>query len=182
MADEPVRLSPYDPAWPERFEAERALLEEAIGDHVTGGIHHVGSTAVAGLEAKPIIDVLAGVADLESSRAAFEPLARLGYLHAPYRAGEMHWFCKPDPAARTHHLHLVPTGSPRFEDELAFRDALRADADLAAAYAALKRRLAAEHGADRDAYTDAKTAFVQAALHRVRERRIRAYDADAPSR
>jgi GrpB-like predicted nucleotidyltransferase (UPF0157 family) len=94
MADEPVRLSPYDPAWPERFEAERALLEEAIGDHVTGGIHHVGSTAVAGLEAKPIIDVLAGVADLESSRAAFEPLARLGYLHAP---------CSPSatPCART---------------------------------------------------------------------------------
>ena len=85
-------------------------------------IHHVGSTAVPGLDAKPTIDILVGVENLESSRSYFEPLARLDYLYAPYRPQEMHWFCKPDPARRTHHLHLVPRASSRYAEELNFRD------------------------------------------------------------
>lgn len=129
-----------------------------------GGIHHVGSTAVPGLEAKPIIDILAGIEDLEAGRACFEPLGELGYLHAPYLPEEMHWFCKPDPARRTHHLHLVPEGSPRYRDELAFRDRLRADSGLAARYAMLKRELAERHPDDREAYTEGKGAFVRAVL------------------
>jgi GrpB-like predicted nucleotidyltransferase (UPF0157 family)/ADP-ribose pyrophosphatase YjhB (NUDIX family) len=119
--DEPVRVVPYDATWPERFLAERAALSSSIADWAVGGIHHVGSTAVPGLEAKPVIDILIGVDDLETSRQCFEQLAALGYLYAPYRADEMHWFCKPDPGHRTHHLHLVPTDSPRFRDELASR-------------------------------------------------------------
>jgi GrpB-like predicted nucleotidyltransferase (UPF0157 family) len=164
--DEPVRIVPYDPAWPARFERERKLLEDAIGTWVSGGIHHVGSTAVPGLAAKPVIDILAGVRDLASSRACFEPLERLGYVYAPYRAGEMHWFCKPHPSHRTHHLHLVPTGSPRFRAELAFRDHLRAHPEEAVKYAALKRRLAAALAHDREAYTAAKAAFIDASLAR----------------
>jgi GrpB-like predicted nucleotidyltransferase (UPF0157 family) len=74
---------PSDPAWPGRFELERAALEEVIGEWLEGDIHHVGSTAVPGLEAKPVIDILAGVGDLESARACFAPLASLGYLYAP---------------------------------------------------------------------------------------------------
>ena len=93
-----------------------------MGSWVAGGIHHVGSTAVPGLDAKPIIDILVGVDDLVASRGCFESLADLEYLYAPYRADEMHWFCKPDPGRRTHHLHLVPGDSSRFRDELAFRD------------------------------------------------------------
>src|SRR5262249_12371857 len=98
------------------------------------------------------------------SRAAFGPLAELEYLYAPYLADQMHWFCKPDPRRRTHHLHLAPEGNDRFRDELAFRDLLRADATAAADYLALKRRLAAEFEHDRDAYTDAKTEFIARAL------------------
>jgi GrpB-like predicted nucleotidyltransferase (UPF0157 family) len=164
-ADEPIRLAPPDPGWPARFELERAALEEAIGKWVRGGVHHVGSTAVPGLEAKPIIDILAGIRDLETGRACFEPLARLDYLYAPYLPEAMHWFCKPDPARRTHHLHLVPVGSQRYHDELAFRDLLRADPQLADRYAALKRELAERHGNDREAYTEAKSAFVRDALN-----------------
>ena len=167
MEQEPVRVVPYDPEWPSRFESERALLEEAVGHHAVGGIHHVGSTAVPGLAAKPVIDILVGVADLPSSRACFEPLAALDYQYAPYRTEEMHWFCKPHPLRRTHHLHLVPVDTPRFRDELAFRDALRGDPGLAAEYAALKRRLAAELEHDREAYTEAKGGFVRAVLERV---------------
>lgn len=163
-SDEPIEVVPYDPRWPGRFEEERDALDEAIGDWVTGGVHHVGSTAVPGLGAKPVIDILAGVDSLEASRACFGPLARLGYLYAPYCAEEMHWFCKPHPRRRTHHLHLVPAGSGRFRDELAFRDALRASPDLAKAYAAAKHRLAASFKHDREGYTAAKATFIHEAL------------------
>jgi GrpB-like predicted nucleotidyltransferase (UPF0157 family) len=161
---EPVRLAPYDPVWPESFERERAALDDAIGDWAVGGIHHIGSTAVPGLAAKPIVDILVGVEDLESSRACFEPLAELEYLYAPYLAEQMHWFCKPHPARRTHHLHLAPAGGVRYAEELAFRDRLRADPETAAAYEALKRDLAKRFPDDRDAYTEAKTEFIAAAL------------------
>ena len=134
-------MVPYDESWPERFEQERTALTRFIRPWVSGEIHHVGSTAVPGLDAKPIIDILVGVVSLEASRGAFGPLAGLNYLYAPYRTEEMHWFCKPDPSRRTHHLHLVPVGSRRFKEELAFRDRLRADQQVAAEYAALKHEL-----------------------------------------
>jgi GrpB-like predicted nucleotidyltransferase (UPF0157 family)/GNAT superfamily N-acetyltransferase len=164
LESEPVSISRYDPDWPARFERERAALEGAIGGWITGGIHHVGSTAVPGLDAKPIIDILAGVADLEASRACFEPLAGLGYVYAPYLPEQMHWFCKPHPARRTHHLHLVPTGAGRFDDELAFRDRLREQPRTARAYAALKHNLAARFRDDREAYTEAKADFIRETL------------------
>jgi GrpB-like predicted nucleotidyltransferase (UPF0157 family) len=163
-SDEPIQLVPPDPSWPSRFELERTVLAAAIGDWVEGDIHHIGSTAVPGLEAKPIIDILVGVHDLETARGCFEPLAELGYLYSPYLPEEMHWFCKPDPARRTHHLHLVPVGSPRYRNELAFRDLLRADPRLASDYAALKRRLAERYRDDREAYTKAKGSFIRGAL------------------
>jgi GrpB-like predicted nucleotidyltransferase (UPF0157 family) len=163
-ADEAVRVVPYDPSWPVRFEQERALLAAALGEWVVGGIHHVGSTAIPGLGAKPIIDILVGVEDLAASRACFPALGRLGYLYAPYRADEMHWFCKPHPSRRTHHLHLVPAHSQRFREELVFRDRLRRAPNLAREYARLKRRLAVQFEHDRDAYTDAKTDFIREVL------------------
>jgi len=165
--DEPIRLAPYDPAWPARFEAERAALDSAIGEWVVGGIHHVGSTAVPGLEAKPIVDILVGVRDLDESRACFEPLAQLDYMYAPYLPEEMHWLCKPHPSRRTHHLHLVPVDTKRYRDELAFRDRLRGDPGLAKEYVALKRELAGCFADDREAYTEGKSAFIKDALCRI---------------
>jgi GrpB-like predicted nucleotidyltransferase (UPF0157 family) len=163
-----IRVVPYDERWPGRFEQERAALEEVLGTSVTGGIHHVGSTSVPGLDAKPIIDILAGVEDLAAGRACIEPLRELDYVYAPYRAQEMAWFCKPHPDRRTHHLHLVPTGSERFHDELAFRDHLRTHPDTAAEYVALKHRLAGRFQHDREAYTKAKADFIRAVLDRAR--------------
>ncbi len=170
-ADEPIRVVAYDPQWPIRFERERALLEQAIGLWVIGGIHHIGSTAVPGLDAKPIVDILVGVEDLETSRACFEPLGELEYHHAAYLPEEMHWFCKPDPSRRTHHLHLVPCNSPRYRDELAFRDCLRSNPAKARDYAELKRRLAARFERDREGYTDAKADFIERTLRRPHQRR-----------
>jgi GrpB-like predicted nucleotidyltransferase (UPF0157 family)/GNAT superfamily N-acetyltransferase len=164
LEDEPIQIRDYEPHWPEMFERERAALDAAIGGWASGGIHHVGSTAVPGLEAKPVIDILVGVEGLAVSRACFEPLANLDYLYVPYRSEEMHWFCKPHPSRRTHHLHLVPTKSNRFADELGFRDRLRADPDAARAYAALKRELATRFRDDREAYTEAKAEFIDEVL------------------
>ncbi|WP_345626423.1 GrpB family protein [Rugosimonospora acidiphila] len=160
MSDEPISLRAYDPAWPAQFKHEAGILADALGSHVTGGIHHVGSTAVPGLTAKAIIDIMVGVGDLDSSRPCIDLLAELDYCYAPYRQDVMHWFCKPSPARRTHHLHLVPTGSARFSDVLAFRDYLRTHPHAARQYARLKRELAVRHTHDRDAYTDGKSAMV----------------------
>jgi len=160
----PIRVVEYDPAWPQRFAEEREALEAAIGDWAVGGIHHVGSTAVPGLEAKPVIDVLVGVEDLRGSLACFSPLAELGYVYAPYLTKTMHWFCKPSPAQRTHHLHLVPVDSARFREELTFRNQLRSQPELAAVYEALKRELANRYECDREAYTEAKSEFIRNAL------------------
>lgn len=81
--------------------------------------------------------------------------------YAPYRADVMHWFCKPDPARRTHHLHLVPAGSPRFNDVLALRDYLRAHPAAAAKYETLKRELADRYPRDREGYTDGKAELIR---------------------
>jgi GrpB-like predicted nucleotidyltransferase (UPF0157 family) len=175
-AEEPIQIVPYDPEWPERFEKERSLLEVKIGPWVTGGIHHVGSTAVPGLEAKPVVDILVGVESLEAARDCFEPLAGIDYLYAPYLPEEMHWFCKPSPARRTHHLHLVPAGSRRYRQELAFRDRLRGDQRLAAEYGALKRQLAERYRDDREAYTQAKEDFIRRAVSPEGPPRERAFD------
>lgn len=121
-----------------------------------------------GLEAKPIIDILAGVRDLDESRACFEPLAQLDYMYAPYLAEEMHWFCKPHPSRRSHHLHLIPLDSKRYRDELTFRDRLRVDPQIVAEYLALKRGLASRFANDREAYTDAKADFVRRILSQER--------------
>jgi GrpB-like predicted nucleotidyltransferase (UPF0157 family) len=159
-----VQIVSADPDWPKRFEEERARLKTALTAWVVGGIHHVGSTAVPGLDAKPIIDILVGVADLDTTRGCFDELLALEYVYAPYRRTEMHWFCKPNPSRRTHHLHLVPVTYDRYRDELAFRDFLRSDRTEADRYAALKHRLARRFANDREAYTDAKSDFIRGVL------------------
>lgn len=160
--NEPVRLVAHDPAWAALFAEEADLLQATIGPWITGGIHHIGSTAVPGLDAKPILDIAVGVESLEASRPCIEVLSQIAYLYSPYRGEVMHWFCKPDPARRTHHLHLIPTGSARLDDEIVFRDYLRTHPERAAEYGDLKRGLAAKHSEDREAYTSAKASFVEA--------------------
>ncbi len=161
VPEQPVHIVPYDESWPIRFEQERAILDRVIGSWAVGGIEHIGSTAVPGLAAKPVIDIMAGVDSLEASRSAIPVLSEIEYCHFPYRPDLMHWFCKPSPSFRTHHLHLIPFRSRLWAERLAFRDYLREHTDVAMEYAELKQRLAAQHRLDREAYTDAKTPFVE---------------------
>jgi GrpB-like predicted nucleotidyltransferase (UPF0157 family) len=163
----PIRVVPYDPDWIARFERERLLLERLLARWLSGGVHHVGSTSVPALAAKPILDMLAGVADLAAARPAIAVLEEHGWTHAPHRP-EAYWFYRPGTAAaahrHTHHLHLTQPGSPLWRERLAFRDALRADAALRDEYQALKRQLAQLHGTDTDRYTAGKRAFVARVL------------------
>jgi GrpB-like predicted nucleotidyltransferase (UPF0157 family) len=169
MTRSSISVVSYDVDWPRRFEAERSLLEVVLAPWLDGGIHHVGSTAVAGLAAKPIVDMIAGVRDLGESRAAYGVLSECSYIHSPHRPEIAHHFAKPslDLALMQFSLHLTEPGSALWRERIAFRDALRADPTRAAEYATLKRRLAARHGDDSAAYTAGKREFVGRALERV---------------
>jgi GrpB-like predicted nucleotidyltransferase (UPF0157 family) len=158
----PIEIVEHDPEWPRMFVSERELLKAALAPWLVAAIEHIGSTAVPGLAAKPVIDIMAPVASLEASRGAIEALRALDYHYASYRPGVMHWFCKPGPSLRTHHLHLVPYRSDLWDERIAFRERLRFDPALAVEYAALKRELARQHRGDREAYTEAKDPFIAA--------------------
>jgi GrpB-like predicted nucleotidyltransferase (UPF0157 family) len=166
VADDPILVVEYDPEWPRRFETERELLERLLVPWLEGGIHHVGSTAIPGIAAKPIIDMMVGVRDLEEARAAFEPLREHSYLYAPHRPGITHHFAKPSLrfSEMTHGLHLTEPGSDLWRERLVFRDALRADSALDAEYEALKLQLAKKHRDDVGTYTLRKRAFVARVL------------------
>ena len=170
MVDAAVELVDYDVDWPRRFVAERSFLAEVLAPWSAGPIEHVGSTAIPGMAAKPVIDMMAAVESLDASRPALAALERVGYCYAPYRSDVMHWLCKPNPAVRTRHLHLVPFGSVLWHDRILFRDRLGADAALAAEYLALKRELAVRHAMDREAYTDGKGPFIERVLKEIRAR------------
>jgi GrpB-like predicted nucleotidyltransferase (UPF0157 family) len=170
-----VLLVPYDPAWPRRFEDERAALQESIGLWATR-IEHMGSTSVPGLAAKPIIDIMVGLRSLDDAGECIPRVVALGYEYVPEFENEMPYrrFFRRDstghededwqPTARSAHIHMVELTHWFFRDHLLFRDYLRAHPESARAYEALKHRLALEHAGDREAYADAKSDFVQAAL------------------
>jgi GrpB-like predicted nucleotidyltransferase (UPF0157 family) len=158
----PIKVMPYDPEWPRRFEHERELLERVLSPWLAGGVHHIGSTAIPGLAAKPILDMMAGVANLAAAEAAIAALGEHSYGHGQHRPRTL-WFFKPASAARldcTHALHLTEPGSDLWQERLTFRDALRADDALRGEYQALKLRLAAANGDDLSTYTAQKRDFV----------------------
>ena len=160
MNGDPVRLSDPDPDWPAAFAAEAARLAPALGPHVA--LHHIGSTSVPGLRAKPIIDVLAVAPDLARFDAAAPGMAGLGYeAMGPFGIEGRRYFRRVEEGVRTHHLHGFAAGSRHVARHLAFRDFLRAHPAEAAAYAALKQGLAMRHPEDWTAYGEGKAAFVR---------------------
>ncbi len=163
-----VVVVPHDPRWPAAFERERARLEEVFAG--TGAvIEHVGSTAVPGLAAKPIIDIMVGLGALAQAEARVDALAGLGYEYVPeyeHEIPERRYFRRPAIRPRTHHLHCVERGSDFWSRHLAFRDRLRRDGRVARAYGELKMRLAEVHRTDAPAYTAAKSPFIEGALGR----------------
>jgi len=154
----------YDPVWPRLFETLQAPIWDAVAD-VAIAIEHVGSTAVPGLAAKPVVDMDV-VVPPDQVAAAIARLARLGYEHkgdlgVPGREA----FRYPVGMPR-HHVYVCPTGTLALANHLAIRDALRADPSAARAYGALKKRLAVACADDVDAYVAAKTGFLLDLLQR----------------
>jgi len=159
--EEPVVLAPYDPSWKEKFEKEKKLIRATIGQWITGSVNHVGSTAIPGLSAKPIIDIMVGVANLENARPCIELLSKIGYQYYPYHTEYMHWLLKPSPEHRTHHLHIIAVSHQQYKARLAFRDYLLTHSKARNDYEKLKTTLAKKYRNDRETYTDAKTQFVK---------------------
>jgi GrpB-like predicted nucleotidyltransferase (UPF0157 family) len=160
----PITVEDYDPLWPEKFETLRSRIAQVLHGLATA-IEHVGSTAVSGLAAKPIIDIdilLGADADFPLVR---ERLGSLGYEHRGDLGVAGREAFRTPPGQIAHHLYSCPAGSPEYGRHIAFRDYLRSHPDDASAYAALKRKLAEDAG-DREAYTQGKTEFVSQILRR----------------
>lgn len=159
-----IELAPYTTAWCHASEAEAKALRSVL-DTVLIELHHIGSTAIQGIVAKPVIDMLGVVTSLEAVDAADTALLKAGYVPK----GEngitgRRYFQKSNTVTgqRTHHLHLYPSGSPHIERHVAFRDYLRAHPQKAAEYNDLKRRILAEKPLSRTAYQDLKAPFILA--------------------
>lgn len=172
--EEKVALSDYDPQWPHWFEQEARHLRTIVPPAMLGRIAHFGSTAVAGMVAKPIIDMLIEVPSLQRVHDTIAPLLeRHGYEYfwrPSWRDNltpEYTWFIKRDAQGRrTHHLHMLPPDAPQW-DRLLFRDHLAAHPQVAQAYASLKRQLVDADPDDRIAYARAKSHFIEAVMHEV---------------
>jgi GrpB-like predicted nucleotidyltransferase (UPF0157 family) len=159
--DPAIRIVDHDPDWPAIADAEIRLIADEVAEHVVR-LDHIGSTAVPGLAAKPIIDLQMSVAAIAPIEAYAEPLERLGYLFVPDPDfADWQFFAKPPERPRTHHLHVVQSGSEHERRHLAVRDYLRAHREEAAAYEALKRRLVTRHPEERLAYIEGKAPFVR---------------------
>jgi GrpB-like predicted nucleotidyltransferase (UPF0157 family) len=161
-----IDIVPYDPAWPGLFAAEAARLRAVLDPDQVRGIEHFGSTAVPGLAAKPIIDILISVVSLATAKATMvRPITALGYLYWDENPKmDRMFFVKglpPHAARRTHHVHITEPDNEMWRLRLPFRDHLRAHPDEARRYEALKRALAERYPTDRDRYTEAKTDYIE---------------------
>lgn len=160
-ASEDVQLVEYDPSWPRRYEEFALWLRKSIGDDIALRVEHYGSTAIPGIPAKPIIDVIVEIPSFEAAKPRVLPVLNdpcweywwysdhLTFIRRSRLQGE-----------RTHHVHMAPRGHPLW-DGIPFRDYLRSHPDEARRYAELKRHLAASHRVDRERYTEAKAEFVR---------------------
>lgn len=158
-----VELEPYQPSWSDEYGAEVTRLNDAVGDRVRR-FEHIGSTAVEGMPAKPIVDVLALVDEFATATDLVEPLEAHGYERRPDEVDGRVFLAKGPPENRTCYLSIAELGSAFHEERVAFREALRDDPELAARYASLKRRLAERYPENRERYTAEKEAFVRVVL------------------
>jgi GrpB-like predicted nucleotidyltransferase (UPF0157 family) len=175
---EEISMVPYDPRWPDLFREEKQHLLACLPSDLIRRIEHFGSTAVPGLEAKPIVDMLVEVTDLEATRIRIAPLLEAqGYEYfwrptqgdtgPPFYA----WFIKRDPRSgvRTHHIHMVEAGFDGHWERLLFRDYLIQHPEVAREYERLKMELASAHAHDREAYTNGKSQFIADIMRRARK-------------
>ena len=176
VSAETIEIVAYDSGWPALYESEKRHLLSCFPEGCILRVEHVGSTAVVGLAAKPIVDILVGVADVEVVREQVVPLMEgqgYDYFWRPFKGDESPpfypWFIKRNAGGcRTHHIHVVEMGWQEVWDWMLFRDYLREHPEAAAAYAELKRGLAEQFQGDRARYTEEKTVFIIEVTERAR--------------
>ena len=165
MISDKVEIVPYDSEWPALFNGLGVKFREALGD-VALRIDHIGSTAVPGLAAKPIIDIQISVASFQSIDPFRLPLERLGYTFRADNTELTKRYFREAPGTQRTHIHVRRAGSWAEQFALLFRDYMRTHESDAARYAQLKRQLAEQYGYDRDGYTDAKGPFIWEVMDR----------------
>jgi GrpB-like predicted nucleotidyltransferase (UPF0157 family) len=179
VVQEEIKIVPYDPAWPESFRQEKAHLLASLPRDLVRHIEHFGSTAVPGLAAKPIVDMLVEVTDLGETRIRIAPVLEAqayDYFWRPTHGEDgppfYAWFIKrePETRTRTHHIHMVEKSFQEHWDQLLFRDYLIQHAEVAREYERLKFELAANYAHDRVAYTNGKSAFIADVMRRAQRR------------
>ena len=165
-----IVIADYDPQWPVLYEEEKNQILEAVG-HKILAFEHIGSTAVPGLGAKPIIDMMAGVHHSSDAEECIPLLRDIGYTSVtPQPDDPDHYYCLgKGPHSVGYHLHLMKFRSNSWEKHLLFRDYLRTNPDVANQYHDLKKKLVTKHGSDRATYTRAKTLFIEAVVAKARE-------------
>jgi GrpB-like predicted nucleotidyltransferase (UPF0157 family) len=176
LVEEEISIVPYDSAWPKMFESEAAFLHKKLPQNLIKRIEHFGSTAVPGLSAKPIIDILVEVSSLEKTKNQIVPILETdGYEYfwrpafgddgPPFYA----WFIKRNSKSdRSHHIHMVESNSELW-DRLYFRDYLRQFPAVAKQYDELKRKLSNMHTNDRVKYTEEKSGFILSVTKKAKE-------------
>jgi GrpB-like predicted nucleotidyltransferase (UPF0157 family) len=156
-----VEVVDYNPAWSKRFLEEAAQIRQVLGRELVA-IYHMGSTSVPGIKAKPIIDILVEVQDIEKLDGLNDHLVRLGYeAKGEFGIIGRRFFIKNDGAVRTHHLHVFQSGHSEISRVLTFRDYLCSHPEEAQAYGQLKEALAQQYPSDRESYTEGKTDFIR---------------------
>jgi GrpB-like predicted nucleotidyltransferase (UPF0157 family) len=158
-----LKLSPHREEWHELFAAEAHQLISAARKYALA-VEHIGSTAICGIAAKPIIDIALAVREIADVEQIIRPFENLGYIYCGENGiPSRHYFRKGSPL-RTHHLHVVRIESDFWRNHLLFRDYLRAHPQIAAQYENLKRELAQTHRENRETYTEGKTEFIENVL------------------
>ena len=170
---------PYDPNWPLLFEQERRRIMAAVG-HIVAGVHHVGSTSIPGMPAKPILDIAVLLHKFQDGERCISPMEKIGYLHVGLLDdipgdrffGKVHTSqesCSDSEEIVTHHIHMYTRGSPIWHNQFRFRDYLIAHPEEIARYARLKLTLADKHPNDRASYSAAKNSFITEVLAKAAE-------------
>jgi GrpB-like predicted nucleotidyltransferase (UPF0157 family) len=157
------KITTYNPEWPQRYEADKVLLASAFGDELIA-MHHVGSTAVPQLAAKPEIDVLIEVSEHRNEAVRDEVLLKLGYVRGSDLSQGHHFYRRNVGEVRTHKIHICRCGHPSVIQMLTFRDLLRSDASLRQRYQDLKIELEATNTGGMAEYLEKKGPFILAAL------------------
>ena len=172
-------ILPYDQNWPVLFEEERSRISTAVG-HIVAGVHHVGSTSIPGMPAKPILDIAVLLHEFEDGERCIKPLENIDYVHKGLEddiPGDRFFLkghptkesCSESEEIRTHIVHMYKLDSPIRRDHFLFRDYLIAHPEAAAEYARLKLALTDKHSDDRASYSAGKRSFIRGVIAKAAE-------------